>query len=109
MSEEDEELFDYGLSLLERAKTIRIENVGRYGIWMEDVYRKLGTAYFMKKDFRQAAFYFEELLEVAKGKYTTDKSNPTFIEAHRYLEQIYQALGDEEKSSYSRKYLRIYG
>ena len=109
LSEEDEELFDYGLSLLERAKTIRIENVGRYGIWMEDVYRKLGTAYFMKKDFRQAAFYFEELLEVAKGKYTTDKSNPTFIEAHRYLEQIYQALGDEEKSAYSRKYLRIYG
>ena len=109
VSDGDEELFEYGVSLLEKAKTIRIKNVGRYGIWMEDVYRKLGIAYFMKKDFKQAAFHFEELLEVAKGKYTNDKSNPTFIEAHKYLAQIYKELGDEEKVAHSRKYLRIYG
>ena len=109
LSDGDEELFDHGISLLECAKDIRIKNVGRYGIWMEDVYRKLGIAYFIKKDVRQAAFYFEELLEVAKEKYAFDKSNPTFIEAHKYLVEIYKELGDEEKASRSKKYLRIYG
>ena len=109
LSEDDEELFEYGISLLEKARSIRIKNVGRYGIWMEDIYRKLGIAYFEKKDFKQAAFNFEELLEVAKAKYSADKSNPTFIEAHRYLVQIYREMGDEKKSAYSRKYLRIYG
>lgn len=109
LSDGDEDLFDHGLSLLEKGKSIRIKHVGRYGIWMEDIYRKLGMAYMMKNDLNKAAYYFEELLEVAKEKYSTDKSNPVIIEAHKYLERLYTLLGDEKKAHRSQKYLRIYG
>lgn len=109
LSDGDEDLFDYGLELLEKAREIRIRNVGRYGIWMEDIYRKLGIAYDQKNDLRKAAFYFEELLRVAQEKYASDKANPVILEAHRYLERLYTQLSEPEKASRSRKYLRIYG
>ena len=109
LSEDDEELFEYGLSLLEEAKNIRINIVGRYGFWMEDIYRKLGVAYAMKNDIKKAAFYFGELLEVAKNKYASDKSNSVIIEAHKYLERLYSQLGEDEKANRSKKYLRMYG
>lgn len=94
---------------MEKAKDIRIKNVGQYGFWMEDIYRKLGLAYEMKNDINKAVFYFEELLEVAKYKYESDKSSSVIIETHKSLERLYSQLGEAEKAKRSKKYLQIYG
>lgn len=102
-------LIDHGIDLLETAKEMRIKNTGSNNIWMEDIYRKLGQAYELKKDYDKARINYEALLNVAVKKYSSEMNHPVIIETYKHLSDVYKRLGEEHLADEADEYLLLYG
>lgn len=108
---EDKDDFEYGIELLEEAKTIRLKIRGgdELNPWMEDMYLKLGMAYEKIENYNFAKIYFELLHDLQKIKYRNDMTNMHVLNTIKLLKEIYEKLGDDEKVNEFKKILRRFG
>ena len=85
----------YGISLIEKAKHLRLCYRGdAYHPWMEDIYLKLGLAYQKVNNQQAAKECFEALLIVTQNKYRQDTTSAHLIQVNKLLLEVYHSLHD---------------